>query len=99
MNNRTGAGLPVRPTKAAVGVCLEGRYATVREQVLAAELLHIRACIERCKSVQASAERNADDWLAKSVVEYDSLTRHSCRIRENVCREVANELAKALEGF
>ena len=68
----------------------------ITAEVIVRELLHLRECIEKCKSVQRVNEAAADEWQADAD---KHLELGSARVRAIVYREVAAELAKALEGF
>jgi hypothetical protein len=92
-------GLPRRPTAAAVSDALDSSgfcAAGTTESVLAAEIQHLRECIERCKSLQRVNEEAAKEWEGLRRSDPSSA---SVRSRAIVYREVADELAKALDGF
>jgi hypothetical protein len=94
-------GLPKRPTagevESALSTLKSPTYSpSTTADVLGRELLHLRECIERCKSLQRVNEEAAKEWEGLRRSDPSSA---SVRSRAIVYREVADELAKALDGF
>lgn len=63
------------------------------------EVLRLRECIERCKSVQQVAEAEAIKLEQDAAADYDDRVARTLRQHADIRRRYANELAKALEGF
>jgi hypothetical protein len=90
----------------AAAECLEDALASAEvsgaTQVvrsLAAEIYRIRECIERCRQVQCVLYEEAARYLEEAERHVGGADEPSWRFRSTVCRGVASELAKALEGF
>lgn len=68
-------------------------------KTMAVEIHHLRTCIERCKSAERQLYKQAQQYLERAERLEDEFEEPCFRFRATICRTVAAELAKALEGF